>query len=133
MATAALTSGLTDSDILIDAERGVQAAIDFSIAQRGSGGLQVSVVSAMEMIGGCRNGQELAALTQFLGQISVLQISPAISQRAQGWMELFFLSHGLLIADALIAATAIEHQLPLYTKNVRHFQMLPGLTVVRPY
>ena len=32
-----------------------------------------------------------------------------------------------------IAATALEHGLTLDTKNVRHFQMIPALTVARPY
>ncbi len=48
-------------------------------------------------------------------------------------MESYFLSHGLLIPDALIAATALDQALPLYTKNVRHFQMIPLLSVTRPY
>ncbi len=38
-----------------------------------------------------------------------------------------------MIPDALIAATAVDHNLTLYTKNTRHFQMIPQLTVVRPY
>ena len=133
MAAAALPAGLIDTDILIDAERGVAQAVNFSIAQRSTGGLKLSVISAMEMMEGCRNSQDLATLVQFLRYATIVQISPTISQQAQTWMESFFLSHGLLIADALIAATAGEHRLPLYTKNVRHFQMLPGLTVVRPY
>ena len=48
-------------------------------------------------------------------------------------MDSFFLSHGLVIPDALIAATALEHGLALYTRNVRDFQMIPSLTLVRPY
>jgi predicted nucleic acid-binding protein len=48
-------------------------------------------------------------------------------------MQRFYLSHGLLIPDALIAATALDYGVTLYTKNVRHFLMIPGLTVVRPY
>ena len=48
-------------------------------------------------------------------------------------METFYLSHGLGIPDALVAATAIHHQLVLYTRNVRHFQMIPDLKVVPPY
>jgi predicted nucleic acid-binding protein len=48
-------------------------------------------------------------------------------------MEAFSLSHGLQIPDALIAATALEHGLPLNTKNVRHFQMTPGLIIHRQY
>jgi predicted nucleic acid-binding protein len=48
-------------------------------------------------------------------------------------MQRFYLSHGLLIPDALIAATALDYGITLYTKNVRHFRMISGLTVVRPY
>jgi hypothetical protein len=44
-----------------------------------------------------------------------------------------FLSHGLLIPDALIAATALEFNLTLCTKNIRHFQMIPDLELFRPY
>ncbi|HTW41624.1 MAG TPA: PIN domain-containing protein [Solirubrobacteraceae bacterium] len=39
---------------------------------------------------------------------------------------------GLKIADALIAATALERQLPLMTRNRRHFQRVSGLTVHEP-
>jgi predicted nucleic acid-binding protein len=34
---------------------------------------------------------------------------------------------GIDDADYLIAATALEFDLPLLTRNVRHFPMLPGL------
>jgi len=43
------------------------------------------------------------------------------------------LSHGLLLADAMIAATALTHNETLYTKNRRHFRMIPGLRIIRPY
>lgn len=48
-------------------------------------------------------------------------------------MDSYFLSHGLLIPDALIAATAVEEGLTLFTRNLRHFQMIPGLTAIAPY
>jgi len=34
--------------------------------------------------------------------------------------------------DALIAATALTHRIPLMTRNRRHFDRVPGLTVVSP-
>jgi predicted nucleic acid-binding protein len=34
--------------------------------------------------------------------------------------------------DALIAATALEHDIPLMTRNVRHFGRVPGLDVRVP-
>jgi predicted nucleic acid-binding protein len=34
---------------------------------------------------------------------------------------------GVRLADALIAATAIEHKLSLFTRNRSHFSSVPGL------
>lgn len=133
MAGPAHPAGLTDSDILIDAARGVADAVSFLAAQRAGPGVRVSVISAMELITGCRNKAELTQLQQFLQQVAVLALSSTASQNAHQLMESLFLGHGLLIPDALIAATALEEQLTLHTKNVRHFQMIPGLIVIRPY
>ncbi|MBP6676490.1 MAG: PIN domain-containing protein, partial [Vitreoscilla sp.] len=44
-------------------------------------------------------------------------------------MEAMTLSHGLQMGDALIAATALEHGLPLLTGNVRHFAAIPSLLI----
>jgi predicted nucleic acid-binding protein len=127
------TAGLTDTDVLIDAQHGVGSAVVFLSTQQASGGIQVSVVSAMELIAGCPNAAALATVQRFLNGVTVLPITPAASQKAYQLMESFFLSHGLAIADALIAATALEHGLELYSRNVRHFGMIPGLVVTRPY
>jgi predicted nucleic acid-binding protein len=87
----------------------------------------------MELIRGCRNAAELAQLQRFLGAVTVLPFSPQASRAACSLMEAFSLSHGLQIPDALIAATALKRRLDLYTRNVRHFQMIPRLTLVAPY
>ena len=133
MASAGSSSGLIDTDILIDAERGIPDAISFLAARQAATGVRLSIVTAMELAVGCRNAAELGRLRQFLGFTTVLPISIPISEGAFRLIESFRLSHGLLIPDALIAATALEHGLTLETKNVRHFQMIPGLAVVRPY
>jgi tRNA(fMet)-specific endonuclease VapC len=43
-------------------------------------------------------------------------------------------SQGMLIPDMdiLIAATALAHNLTLLTRNVRHFQRIPGLARYQP-
>ncbi len=87
----------------------------------------------MELIAGCRNKAELEQVRQFLQPVNVLPVSRAACEAARQLMESFFLSHGLQIPDALIAGTALEQGLTLYTKNVRHFQMIPGVSVMRPY
>lgn len=133
MAAPGTPPGLIDTDILIDAERGVRDAIQFLAAQQAAAGVRVSIVSAMELIAGCRNASELANVQQFLAAVTVWPVTATGSQLARQLMESFFLSHRLLIPDALIAATALENGGTLYTKNVKHFQMIPGLTVLRPY
>ena len=44
-------------------------------------------------------------------------------------MESLTLSHGMQMGDALIAATALEHGLPVLTGNVKHLAAVPGLLV----
>ena len=133
MASASTAPGLIDSDILIDATRNFADAKTFLSQRRAVDGIWISIVSAMELVAGFRNATEIKQVQQFLERTSVLPISASVSQIAYGWMQGFFLSHGLLIPDALIAATAFEDGLVLYTKNTRHFEMLPGLRVIRPY
>lgn len=132
MAAAASRGGLTDTDILIDATRGLAVARTF-LAQQRSVGIRISIISAMELVAGARNAPGLTRIRRFLQAATVLPITSPISMTAYGLMTSFFLSHHLLIPDALIAATALDHGLELYTKNTRDFRMIPGLVVTRPY
>jgi predicted nucleic acid-binding protein len=125
--------GLIDTDILIDASRPVPVAITYVAEAIAAGTLEVSVVTAMELIQGCRNQAALGQVRRLLRRAVVLPVDGNVSQRAHALMDTFFLSHGLLIPDALIAATALEHSLTLYTRNVRDFQMIPGLIVQQPH
>ena len=127
------TRGIVDTDILIDGQRRLDDARDFLVRQRRVVGLGISVISAMELVKGRQNALALARVEQFLRVVQVLPISGTVSQVAYHLMQRFYLSHGLLIPDALIAATALDYGVMLYTKNVRHFLMIPGLMVVRPY
>jgi predicted nucleic acid-binding protein len=87
----------------------------------------------MELITGYRNSAELRRLRLFLERFEIRGLSATIGETAVELLYQYRLSHGLLLADALIAATALECGETLYTKNMRHFRMITGLTVVRPY
>jgi predicted nucleic acid-binding protein len=133
VAAASGATGLIDPDVLIDATRGVAQAVSFLAAQRSAGGIHISLISSMELAVGCRNAAELAQLRRFLRRVTVIPVTAPVSQTALDLIETFYLSHGLLIPDALIAATALEHRLPLFTRNTRHFHTIPQLTLIRPY
>jgi predicted nucleic acid-binding protein len=55
-----------------------------------------------------------------------------ISDRAVDLLKQYFLSHGLLIADGLIAATALVHNEAFVSKNQRDFRFIAGLNLL-PY
>jgi predicted nucleic acid-binding protein len=94
--------------------------------------LTLSAVSYLEILQGMRNKAELLAVQKMLDKRSatLLPITEAITRRAIELMEAITLSDGLQMGDALIAATALEHQLPVLTGNVKHFVSVPGLSVV---
>ena len=132
VATAINADGVIDSNILIDAMNGIVDAVAFLEEQQGTE-IQISIVSAMELIAGCRNKTEMTELQRFFQKCTFLPITAAVSHVALQLMESFYLSHGLVLPDALIAATALEHDLTLYTRNIRHFRMILQLKVSQPY
>lgn len=119
-------SMLIDSDVLIWLTRGHLGA-----AQRlhGITPWRVSVVTYMELVQGCRDKAELARLKKGLAVhgTEVLQLTPTISVRAADMVDSLALSHGMRLADALIAATAIEHGLTLLSANAKHFGAIKEL------
>jgi len=128
-------NGLTvlDTDILVDALRRFQAGLDYVEEAEQRGALGISIATEMELIIGCRNRRELHRLELLLTRCTILGMTERITTRAAILLRQYRLSHGLQMIDALIAATALEHNETLYTKNVRHFRMIPGLRVIRPY
>ena len=122
-----------DTNIVVDALRRFPPAVTYLETAEQHGTLSLSTPSQMELIIGCRNAAELRRLRVFLARIEIRGLTATIGETAVGLLYQYRLSHGLLLADALIAATALEYGETLYTKNVRHFLMIPGLTVIRPY
>ena len=124
---------LLDTNIAVDALRRFPPAVAYLCTAEQQGTLSLSLTAQMELIIGCRNAAELRRLRAFLERFEIRGLSATIGETAVGLLYQYRLSHGLLLADALIAATALEYNETLYTKNMRHFRMISGLTVVRPY
>jgi predicted nucleic acid-binding protein len=117
---------LIDSDVLVWLTRGHPGAAQRLDPIRP---WRISVVTYIELAQGCRDKAELARLKKGLAarDTEVFPITPAISQRAADLIDALALSHGMRLADALIGATAIEHDLTLLTANVKHFGTAEGL------
>lgn len=125
---------LLDTTVLIDLSRGNTVAADFVDSVRASDTpLFVSVVSAMELIAGCRDKVEVEKAKRLVASFSLIHLSPSSSSKAYELMLAYNKSHGLAIPDAFIAATALVQGLELASDNERHFKIIPELAVKRPY
>jgi predicted nucleic acid-binding protein len=108
---------LVDSDILIDHLRGARALPTFALA--------CSVITRCELFAG---RDQVEALRQLLAQMQEIAVDPAIAERGGALRRSLKLS----TPDALIAATALEHNLPLMTRNKRHFGLVKDLDLRVP-
>jgi len=119
---------IVDTDVLIWYARGNREAIKIihNLNQ-----LFISVITYMEIIQGVRNRKELNIFKKTLGilDIKVLQIDDLISTKAMFFVEQYYLSHSMELADALIGATAVLKKRSLITGNDKHYRHLPGITI----
>lgn len=121
---------IVDSDILINIARGDAEAINCVLQLEKISTLAISSVTQLELIVGCRNKTELRDLEKFLRRYQILKITDQISDLAVELLKQYFLSHGLLIADGLIAATALIHNQAFITKNQRDFRFITDLNLL---
>jgi predicted nucleic acid-binding protein len=126
---AANTSFLIDTDVLIDYLRGQADAVSYleSLTEQ----LVISAITVAELFAGVREGTERQALEAFLSAFEVVDVNQSISRRGGLYRRDISKSHGVGLADALIAATAEEQEATLVTLNKKHFPMLTRVIV--PY
>ena len=121
---------LVDTDILLDIGRGVNEAVIHLQQLETQHPLAVSVVTQMELYIGCRNKVELQQVEKFLQRFTTLKLNESISDMAIELLRQYRLSHGLLIADSLIAATALAFDVEFITKNQRDYRFIAGLKLL---
>lgn len=88
-----------------------------------------SIISKIEVLGywnlNASQSQAIAKVLVAMREIAITtrQCEQAISLRQQRKMSL---------GDALIAATALDHHLPLATRNIKDFDWISGLELINP-
>jgi len=119
---------IVDTDVLIWYLRGNQHAKELLESHLP---FEISAVTWAELLQGVRNKNEIKKLKALFKEwnVGILHIDENISVRALLLVTDFTLSNSLRLADALIAATAIEHQYRLLTANDKHYRCVPMLDV----
>jgi tRNA(fMet)-specific endonuclease VapC len=127
---------LVDADWLIDAAAGRSAAVR-TLDRLSGDGLAVSIVAVAEVYEGAFRTSHpeatLAEFREFLGDYAHLPLTDPIIERFAR-LRAALRRQGQLIPDMdlFIAATALEAELSLVTRNVRHFARIPELTLYLP-
>jgi predicted nucleic acid-binding protein len=115
-----------DTDIFIWVQRGNAKAARL---MEGAEVRCLSIQSYMELLQGAGNRQQHKYVKDFIAAFGfvVLPLSENIGHRALIYVEEYSLAAGMRAGDALIAATAVEHNLPLVSSNVKHFKTIKEL------
>jgi predicted nucleic acid-binding protein len=121
---------IVDTDILIDVSREIPIAINRLQLEANNSTLAISTITQMELIVGCRNKTELQNLKKFLRRYVIIKVNELITDKAIELLSQYRLSHGLLIPDGLIAATAIVANSPLLSKNQRDYHFISDLDLL---
>jgi predicted nucleic acid-binding protein len=121
---------LFDTNILIEIYRDNSSIIN-TTKKIGQHNVAVSDVTCAELFYGARNKKELQIIRKDLNQLIILPIQSLISSNSVKLIEKYSLAHKLSIPDALIAATAIFHDIELYTLNTKDFKFIENIKLFK--
>ena len=124
-----MTAWLLDTCVIVDYLRDRPEAVDF--IRHAGPRPSVSAVTAAELFAGARSTTEQRRIESLLAQLTVHSVDLEVARRGGAYRRRYGQSHGVLLPDAVIAATAQVHGARLVTRNARHFPMLDSLLV--PY
>lgn len=116
---------LLDTDVLVDFLRGYSKAV--SLVHACSDRIILSSIVVAELYAGVKGDAEHAALDAFVSLFRVVPVTHALAQSGGLLKRDYGKSHGVGLADAIVAATAQAENAELKTLNTKHYPMLKGL------
>lgn len=119
---------LCDPNVFIHAFNGNETATE-QLKTIGLEQIAMSAITLMELYQGMGNKTELGQMKKKLHYYDIVHVDSSISKIAIELIENFNLSHGLQIPDAIIGASAIVYNIPLYTYNIKDFNFMPNINI----
>jgi predicted nucleic acid-binding protein len=92
----------------------------------------VNTIIYLELIQGSKSKIEVQRIEKYLQGFQLLHCDADDSKRAIELVRTYAGSHGLLLADAIIAASCLEKSFSLLTLNIRDFHFINGLHLISP-
>ena len=111
---------LVDTDVLVDHLRKGKGF------NPGGHSVSYSVITRAELFAGRGSDEEI--VQRLLSAFRELPVDCDVAELGGRLRR----ENGVGLADALIAATALQHRLSLLTRNTRHFERVPRLRLQSP-
>lgn len=89
----------------------------------------INSIIRLEFKVGALNKRELKKINRILSKINLVDTDQSILDLADLLVEKYTLFHGMKIYDAIIAATCLIYDLPLWTYNKKDFHFINGLVL----
>lgn len=124
--------GFLDTAILIDIYRGYQPAQQW-LQNNQNKTYALSPIVRLEAMEGSQNKQQLTKIKKLLDSFPIATYQNHDLLWAMQQLETYHLSHNVGMMDCLIAAPSYSQQLPLLTRNLKHFKPLLNNLAQRPY
>jgi tRNA(fMet)-specific endonuclease VapC len=122
---------LADTDVLIDYLADVQPSTDLVREYIASDNLQTTAISCFELLSGAGPGRRGDKVRTLVEAIPVLPLNrEAAVQAAKVRRTMTGSGSSIPMADSLIAGVALANDLPLLTRNRKHFEAVEGLQLV---
>ena len=92
----------------------------------------ICTVVYIECLQGSKSNREKRIVESYLARFDFYHLTSAISAQTVDLIRTYSNTHGLLLADALIAATCLARDLTLVTYNVNDFRFIVDLKQLTP-
>jgi len=118
-----------DTDILIDYLRGQEMARDFLLD--GQHLYIISTITVAEIYSGkeTKHDEKQKRIEEFLQNFFIIPVTIQIAQRAGELRR----DYNQPFADMIVAATALQNNMPLVTRNIKHYKEISSIVLIKPY
>jgi len=116
---------LLDTDVLVDFLRGHKKAV--ALVNTYADRIILSSIVIAELYAGVKGNDEQATIDDFVSLFRVVPVSAEIARAGGLYKRDYGKSHGVGLADAILAATAQFEDAELKTLNTKHYPMFSGI------
>lgn len=121
---------IADSDVLIDFLRGRSPWAGRIRIEIETGHLATTAINSFELLSGAKTPADKDKVSRLLDALTVLAVSPEASElAAETRLSLEKDGQGIGMADYLIAGVCLANGGVLLTRNLDHFERVPGLKI----